>query len=296
MVLLGVLAALLYGSGDFFGALAAKRSPAVAVVLWSQLVGVALLVMALPLLPAAHATPGDLGWGVLAGFAGASGMVLLYAGLASGAMGVVAPVTAVAAALVPVIGGSLLGETLGGTTLVGIALGLAAVTLLSLVPPEVPAGVRVVVVAEAGLAAPRGHHRRDRRALLMGLGAGTAFGLFFLALDQAGDDAGLWPLFGARASSLALLLVAGLVSARGLAVGRAVRPHVALAGALDMGANVAFLLATQRGAVGVVAVLVALAPGATVVLARVVLHERLRPLQLAGLATAAASVVLIALA
>jgi drug/metabolite transporter (DMT)-like permease len=209
-------------------------------------------------------------------------MALLYAGLAAGVVSVVSPVTAVTAAVVPVVGGLLLGEAVGGSAAVGVLLGIGAVGMLSFAPGSVAV-----------------EHRPEdvRRAVLYALGAGSSFGAFFLLIDRTGAQAGLWPLLSARATSIPLMAVAALVLRASLRVpgGWGVRRLVVVAGALDMVANISFLVATREGSVGIVAVLVALAPAATLGLARVVLHERVRRLQAIGLAVGAAAVVLIAL-
>jgi drug/metabolite transporter (DMT)-like permease len=281
-VTLALLSAVWYGSADFAGGLAARRAPAVAVVVWSQLVGVAVLLAAIVLAaPGATVTTPDLGFGAAAGLFGGIGMVLLYRGLAQGVVTVVSPVTAVTAAVVPVVGGVVLGEAVGGLAAAGVVVGIAAVALLSFAPGSVPV-----------------HHSPDdvRRSVLAAIGAGSAFGLFFLLLDRTHADAGLWPLLAARASSIPLLALVGLVARSSFRVpGPRTRWLVVAAGALDMAANVSFLLATREGSVSVVAVIVALAPAATLALARVVLHERVRRMQAFGLAVGAAAVVLIAI-
>jgi drug/metabolite transporter (DMT)-like permease len=281
LVALGLLAALAYGSADFAGGLAARRAPAVTVVLWSQLVGVLVLVVALLAAPAEQVGASDLAWGAAAGLFGGTGMALLYAGLASGVVSVVSPVTAVTAAVVPVVGGLALGETMSGPAAIGVALGVGAVAMLSFARGS---------VAE--------HHTPEqvRRAVLAALGAGSSFGAFFLLVDRTDSAAGLWPLLSARAASIPLMVVAALVLRRGFRLrGRTTFRLVVAAGAVDMVANISFLLATREGSVAIVAVLVALAPAATLGLARMVLHERVRRLQAVGLAVGAAAVVLIAL-
>lgn len=281
LVALGLLAALAYGSADFAGGQAARRAPAVTVVLWSQLVGVAVLVLGLVLVGADHVRGADLAFGAAAGLFGGTGMALLYAGLAAGVVSVVSPVTAVMAAVVPVVGGLVLGESIGGLAATGVLLGIAAVAMLSFAPGSVPV-----------------HHRPEevRRAVAFALGAGSSFGAFFLLIDRTATEAGLWPLLSARATSIPLMALAALVLRASFRVdGVTVRRLVVVAGALDMVANISFLVATREGSVAIVAVLVALAPAATLGLARVVLHERVRRLQAVGLAVGAAAVVLIAL-
>jgi drug/metabolite transporter (DMT)-like permease len=275
VVLLALSSALVYGAADFCGGLATRRAAALAVVGLSQLAGLVALLLLLPLL---GGSPGrtDLLWGAAAGLAGGIGLGVFYRALADGVMSVVAPVTAVCAAAVPVLLGLGLGERLGGPALVGIALALVAVALVA------AEGDRPTVraVRAAGL--------------WPALGAGTAFGLFFVLLDQPSSGSGLWPLVGARTASITLVLVLTRGSRAALTVPRAVVPLAALAGVLDMAANALFLLATRQGLLAVAGVLVALYPVSTVLLAQLVLRERLARAQLTGLLVAGVAVALIA--
>ena len=275
-VLLALASAVVYGAADFCGGLAARRATAFAVVTLSQLAG---LVALLPLLPwlGGDPTGTDLAWGAAAGLAGATGLVLFYRALAEGVMSVVAPVTAVSAAALPVLGGLLLGERIGPWTVAGILLALVAV---------------VLVAAEDGLGSLRTARPAD---LLPALASGLVFGLFFVLLDRTREAAELSPLIAARAVSvLAVVLLARLAS-RSLSVPRGALPVVVLAGVGDMTANALFLLAAQQGQLAITGILASLYPVSTVVLAQVVLRERLVATQAAGLAAAGVAVVLIAL-
>ena len=276
-VLLALASAVVYGAADFCGGLATRRATAFAVVAVSQAAG---LVALLPLLPwlGGHPGPVDLLWGVAAGLAGASGLVVFYRALAEGVMSVVAPVTAVAAAAVPVLVGVALGERIGGWTTVGIALALVAV---------------VLVAAEEGLPSLR---TARPAGLVPPLLAGASFGLFFVLLDRAHDDAGLSPLVGARTASVVLVVLIAVLGKRSLTMPRVALPIVLIAGVGDMTANALFLLATQQGGqLAIIGVLASLYPASTVLLAQLVLRERLARTQMAGLVSAAAAVVLIAL-
>lgn len=276
-VLLALSSALVYGASDFCGGLASRRAPAFAVVAVSQAAGLVALLALLPWL-AGDPSAAALGWGAAAGVAGTTAMVLFYRALAVGVMSVVAPVTALAGAAVPVLAGLAVGERVGTAAAVGIGLALVAV---------------VLVAAEGGL----GSLRTARPgAFAPALASGAGFGIFFVLLDRAPSDAGLTPLVGARVLSLALLLLIALAAGRSLHVPRAGLPVVVLAGLGDMAANALFLLATQQeGPLAITAVLASLYPVSTVLLAQVLLRERLAGTQLAGVGAAAAAVVLIAL-
>jgi drug/metabolite transporter (DMT)-like permease len=275
-VLLALASAVVYGAADFCGGLATRRATAFAVVALSQLAGLLALLALLPWL-GGEPTGADLAWGAASGVAGASGLVLFYGALAEGVMSVVAPVTAVSAAALPVLGGLVLGERIGPLAMAGIALALVAV---------------VLVAAEDGL----GSLRTARPASLPpALAAGVAFGLFFVLLDRTARAAELSPLVAARVVSVLAVVVLARLAARSLSVPRAALPIVLLAGVGDMTANALFLLATQQGQLAITGVLASLYPVSTVVLAQLVLGERLRATQAAGLVTAGAAVVLIAL-
>lgn len=276
-VVLALASAVVYGASDFLGGLATRRSSVFGVVALSQVIGLAALLALLPWL-GGPVGPADLAWGATAGLAGATGLVLFFRTLAGGVMSVVAPVTAVTAAAVPVLVGLAGGDEVGTWTGVGIALALVAVVLVS---------------AEGGVAALRAARPA---ALAPALLAGSMFGLFFVLLDRTSADAGLTPLVTARVASVGLVVCIALARRRSLRVPRAALPLVATSGVGDMTANALFLLATQTdGPLAVTGVLASLYPVSTVVLAQLVLRERLVGAQLAGLLTAATAVVLITL-
>jgi drug/metabolite transporter (DMT)-like permease len=246
----------------------------------SQASALLLLVVGVPL----EGSPfrwNDLGLGALAGGVGVVGILLLYQGLATGAMGVVAPVTAVGAAVVPLVVGLATGERPAPLALVGALVALAAVGLVAGGHEGTPT---------------RGDERSGRSPLVLAVGAGIAFGLVFVLLGATDESSGFWPLLGGRAVSVSLV---------GLWLLRTRTPFlprpgtwwvVVGAGLLDVTANGLYLLAVREGLLSLVAVLSSLYPAATVVLARVVLGERLKPAQLAGLGLGLAGVTLIAAA
>lgn len=276
-VILALGGALVYGCADFCGGLAARRSHAALVALLGQCAGLAILVPALLLVPG-RADAASVAWGAAGGVAGAMGLLLLYRSLAIGPMAVVAPVTAVMAATVPVVAGLAFGERPSAAALAGVGAALFAVVLIS---------------AEGG--------RIPSRRQLMGsgtvvaLGAGLGFGLLFVLLSRSSEDSGMWPLAGTRISSLTVLLTVTLLLGQARAVQRGALALAAAAGIGDMGANVLFLLATREGLLSVTGVLISLYPAATVLLAVTVLRERLAALQLVGLGVAVGAVTVIAL-
>jgi drug/metabolite transporter (DMT)-like permease len=277
--LLALFSAIAYGAGDFLGGLASRRIPAAAVVLRSNVIGLCGLLMFASLVEATEVVGRDVVLGAAGGVAGGVGILLLYRGLAGGTMSVVAPITAVLTAAVPVVFGLASGERPSAIGGLGVVAGLVAIGLIS----------------REGK-----HHARTPPALLLAaVGAGFGFGLFFIALDATGDDAGLWPIVAGRVASITMFSVVALTSAAARIGDDRARtgttPWLLLGcGVLDSGANALFLLATQRGLLTLVAVLGALYPAATVLLARIVLGERLSAVQLAGALLAVVSVVLVA--
>ncbi len=273
-VLLALATSVVYGAADFLGGLAAKRAHALVVVAVSQLAGLAL-VLALAAPSGGSAGPADLAWGACAGAAGALALTLFYRALAEGAMSVVAPVTAVCAAAVPVVAGFALGDVVTAPALAGVILAPPAVGL---------------VASEGGLSGLR----MERRSLVGALVAGSGFGVVFLLLHQTSPGSGLWPLVAARIMS-AVVVGTVLVTRRiPVRVPAATLPLVVAAGLFDMGANVLFLLAVRMGQLSVVGVLSSLYPVSTVILATVLLRERMSPIQLAGVGGCAVAVALIA--
>jgi drug/metabolite transporter (DMT)-like permease len=276
-VILALSSAVVYGAADFLGGLASRRTSVFGVVALSQGVGLLALLVLLPFL-GGPASAADLAWGAAAGLAGATGLVLFFRTLARGVMSVIAPVTAVTAAAVPVLVGLLGGDRIGPWAAAGIVLALVAVVLVS---------------AEGGLTALRGA-RPD--SLAPALAAGTAFGFFFVLLDRTSEESGLTPLVTARLASVALVVVLALAGRQSLRVDRPALGLVAASGVGDMTANALFLLATQAdGQLAITGVLASLYPVSTVVLAQVLLRERLVGAQVAGLGAAVTAVVLITL-
>ena len=278
--LLALASALLYGAGDFTGGLAARRAATLPVIVLSQLSGLVLLIILLPFLPAAAPSRADLLWGALAGLTGGVGVALLYHGLAIGRMAVVAPTTAVCAVAIPVIASVALGERPAPIAAVGILLGLGAIVLVSQQTTAEPAP------------GDRPHDGWLPPGVGIALVSGVAIGLFFLSLAQTRPEAGMYPILASRGTSVTLFGLAALAGRRSLRMPGALALTL-VCGAIDMAANALYLIAARTGPLSVVVTLSSLYPASTVLLARVVLGERVRLVQAAGLAVAAAAVVLI---
>jgi drug/metabolite transporter (DMT)-like permease len=277
---LAALSGLVWGVGDFAGGKAAQRAGAMPVAWLSKLLSLPLLAVYVALTSSTSPSPASLGWGALGGAAGIFGMILFYRALSAGAMTVVAPVTGVTSAAIPVGVGLASGDQTTGVRLVGVVCALLAIALVSLSRPH-PGEVTVATA----------------RLVMMAVGSGVSFALFFVFLAQASDagggQAGLWPI---AASQLSALTVAGLLLLlrrnqrwpRGVGL-----RWTAVAGPFDLTANALYLLASRHGELSVVAPLAALYPVTTVVLALLVDRERMRPVQVLGLGLAVVALILV---
>lgn len=283
--LLGLLGSVVYGASDFFGGLAAGRMRAEKVTAINSLVGVALLGLA-ALVFGADFSPGALLWGAVAGVAGAVALALLYGCLAIGPMSILAPIMALVSAAVPVTIAFARGERLSPAGYLGLAVGLVAVALICFVP-----GATVV--------------RPSVRGIVMALGAGVAVGLYLFFMDLSPADSGVAPLVIVFA--VAAPLAWGAVLLRRIVQGPAPAPPpvqwwrtgTALAvysAVTDAAASVLLLSALRLGNLAVVSVLSALSPAGTILLAAIVLRERLAAVQWLGLAIALVAAALLALA
>ncbi|GLW55780.1 EamA family transporter [Kitasatospora phosalacinea] len=294
-LLLALGSSLAYGCADFLGGLGARRAHVLRTVLVAAPASLAVELLLWPLL-GARFEPGAVGWGAASGAASAAAFALLYRTLAIGPMNVLSPVTALVSAMLPVAVGLLQGERLGAAGLLGLPLALFAVVLVSAGPGggQDDGGDGGNGGGDGG--GGGGRARASRRALLLALGAGTAIAVQLVCLHQAPSGSGVAPLIVGRAVTSALTLTAVLLWRRRLGPERPAYGLAATAGALDSLAGVLFLLAARSGDLAVVAVVTALYPTGTVLLARTVLAERVHRGQLAGLGAAALAVGLLALA
>lgn len=274
-ILLSVLSALAYGSSDFGAGLASRRFAAGPVTGVAQALRVITTAGAVILFPGSGPKSVALEWGALSGLGSAIGTLSLYHGLSVARMSVVATLSAVLTAVVPVIVGIALGNQLGVGAGTGVVIAIPAIAMVSWQP-----------------------HVTDRRTAragpFYGTLAGLGFALLFIALDQAGTHTGAWPLLPGQIVSL--VLVAPFAYRGMRAAGRPSRTATALTlgvGVLSGTANLLFLAATGHGQLAIVAVLTALYPAVTVLMARVFLSERWTRVQAIGLLIAAAAVILV---
>ena len=285
VILLGLAAAVLYGSGDFLGGLAARRAHVLMVLMLAEGAGAAVALAAAAISPPPASLAG-LAWGTGAGLIGGLGLIVFYTGLAAGPMSVVAPVSGLVSTVLPVAVALAEGERPGAGVYAGALLCLVAIVLASSAGDAGDAG------------GPRRPGRPGRgRAIAYGVVSGASFGLFFLLIRNAGQSGELWPVAAGRIGELAVVLAVAAV------LGRRLRPRraggslllvAAGAGMIDVVANICYVAATRTGQFGLAVVLASLYPGVTVLLARVVLGERLRWVQRAGLGLAAIGIMLVA--
>jgi len=271
-VILGLLTAVLWGGGDFCGGLATRKASVITVLLLAETSGL-LLLITLGLAwhepwPTAH----TVGWSMAAGFSGVVGLAALYQALAVGKAGVVAPISAILAAALPVLFTVLTTGLPAPLQLFGFGLAFVAVWLVA--QTDEPGGTI------AGL----------RLALL----AGCGFGGFYILINQAGNESTFWPVAVARLVALVPLL--GIAFYRRLSVRptRSIIVIAGLSGLLDAGANATFVLASQSGRLDVAAILSSLYPATTVLLSWLLLGERITWVQRTGVLAALAAIALIA--
>lgn len=273
-VVLGLLAALFYGVGDFAGGFASRRHSAVTVLLYSYPIGAVLMAIMLPFFPGSL-TGRVVVFGVLGGLAGLLGVSVMYQLMVTAPMNVISPVTAVLAAIVPVVFGVTVGERPAVAAWIGILVGVFAVVLVSRTTDDHP------------------HGRIAARVIALAVLAGVGFGFYFIFLARAGHDSGLWPLVISRIASAVLILPIAYVRGAFAKVRGRMLVYAAAAGTFDAFANMFFLLSARSGLLSLASVLTSLYPAFTVMLAVGLLREHVSRMQQVGLALAAAAVVLI---
>jgi drug/metabolite transporter (DMT)-like permease len=261
-LLLALGSGLAFGLADFVGGFAAKRTPATTVTVLSQVAGFAVLLAVLPLVGGTPSVAA-LGYGALAGLAGCLGLVAYLKALAAGPMGLVAPLVSVVGVAVPVVVGLASGERLSGVAQAGIVIGVFAIGIVA------GGGGRTGATGSSGPA--------------LALVGGVLVGVFLVLLDLTPEGSGLWPLVGARLASLSVLGAWAFATKAALPARVDLRT-IAVAGVLDMTANVLFLLASRAAPLTLASLLTSMSPVVIVLLARQVLAERLHRSQVAAVA------------
>lgn len=265
--LLALASAVFVGGADFLGGVTSRRVPAARIAAFAQACGLVVVVPVAVLYGATRVTGTDAAWSVASGVAVGLGLMWFYRAMALGLISVVAPVAAVIGASIPLFYALAIGERPGAIALIGIAVALGAVAIVSIAPSG--SGVRPTAQV-VGLA----------------LSAGVAFGLFYVFLARTSDDAGLWPAAFSRVGSTIALVALAARTPPGIHATRTLLRPAIVIGVLEVAAIVTLLLALQRGPISVAAVLASLYPVTTVLLAAALLHERLTRPQLAGVVLA----------
>jgi drug/metabolite transporter (DMT)-like permease len=277
-VVLALGAALMYGLSDFLGGVFGRRASVWAIAAVGQAASAVLVGVAAVLTPG-HPAPSDWAWAALAGIGGGIGTAFLYRGLAGARMGVVAPISAVGAAVLPVAVGVITGERPQLLAWAGIACAFPAMWLVSTAAP----------------ARGEGGSRRIGHGVADGLLAGLGFGLLFSALGQVPESAGLGPPAAGQAVSIvAIIGLATILGHPWLPQNRRTWGGSIVVGALAAGALVLFLFATQAGLLTVASVVTSLYPAVTVLLAATTLREPIQRNQAVGLLLAGVAITLVA--
>jgi drug/metabolite transporter (DMT)-like permease len=270
----GLCSALAWGAGDFAGGFASRRGKALTVVLFSQLIGGMLLLILVSTAAGRMPPLQHLVYGGLAGSFGVLGLVGLYQGLAQGRMGLVAPLSAVITAVIPMMFAWVMEGYPGSLRMIGFGIAILAVWFLS---------------------SPGGSSTIEGGELRLSIMAGLGFGLFFIFMDQAINQSILWPLLAARGAAIAVMCLV-LATTRQLAPpSRGQYTFIVLAGTMDTTGNAAFAMAAHLGRLDIAAILASLYPASTVLLAWMFLRERLGQRQWVGVVTAGVALVFIAI-
>jgi drug/metabolite transporter (DMT)-like permease len=287
-LVLAALSGLSYGASDFCGAFASQKNEATLVTAAMQVVSLVALIIGVIVWGDASPTGADFFWGAIGGLGAALGLVTFYKALAQGPMATAASLTALWSAGIPVIAGLILGDRPGPITLIGIAIAVPAAVLVSVggltidrMPTDTTPRERV-----AGLT---GSVSTRTLAITAGLG----FGLFFIALSRTSADSGLYPLMSARAASILGLALVVTAQSHWAPIARRWWLIIAITGVLDFAANAFYLTALKHGSFTWVAAISSLYPVSTVLLARIVLDEKLMRLQVYGLGMAGLALTLV---
>jgi drug/metabolite transporter (DMT)-like permease len=270
-VVFGLAASLCWGSGDFGGGLASRRANVLGVVVGDYIVGFTLLVVLALIWKEPFPSTVDLLWGGLSGVAGVLGLTAFYSALSTGQMGITAPVSAVLTAALPVLFSSLTAGLPGLLQLAGFFLAVLAIGLIS--RPERAGGP------------PKG--------IGLAMLAGCGFGCFFILLSRVSPASTFWPLAMARFTSVSLMLVITRLRQQQIMPWKCVALLVVIAGILDAVGNAFFVLAAHSGRLDVAAILSSFYPAATVLLAALVLRERVSRIQAIGILIALLAIPLI---
>jgi len=273
-ILLGLTSAISWGAGDFTGGLAARKTGAYRAVFYGEVIGLALLFVVVFATPQPMPDFNSILLSMAAGALGTVGLMLLYTAMAQGKMSIAAPVSALLAAALPVIVGMLTAGFPGYFTLLGFGFALAAIWLIS----QSEDGVKDILT-----------HLSDLRLPLL---AGVGFGSYFVLMNAATRQTTFWPMVYSRTAGTLAMALFIIVRRDSFVTVRAAWPVMILNGILDVGGNFFYVLAGQAGRLDISAVLSSLFPGSTVILAWIILKERLTRTQWLGILCALVAIIL----
>jgi drug/metabolite transporter (DMT)-like permease len=291
-IVLALASAIMYGTSDYLGGRASRRVAPVALALFAEAVILPLCLVVIPLIEDDAAPRSAVVWGLLAGFMGSVAVIGLYVALARGNMTVVAPITGVVSAVVPVIVGIATGERPGAVALGGIVVAMVAVALVGGLARAFGGRVSHPVISPGTLA--------------LAVAVGVGFGLLFVAFSRTGEDSGLWSLLFARFTGLPVLMLAYVLYRRGafnrageampaVPIDRALVLPGLTVGTLVVLGNGTYVLSTREDLLSVVAVVVSMYPAATVGWAALLDGERAARSQVVGMVLAAGALAMITL-
>lgn len=279
--LLALLSAVLIGSADFLGGITSRTANAVRVATFVSLAGLPLALAVSLAVDAERVGTADVIWSIASGVAVAAGIGCFYTAMGRGLISIVAPVAAVTGAVVPVSYSLARGDRPGTTAMVGLVIAVVSIAVVSLAPSD-----------QHEHAAPV-----DRTVIGLSISSGALFGLFYIAFSRVSDEAGMWPITIERLAATVTLVAIAIAVTRGPITGtRRLFPVVLAIAALEIGATVPLLIALQQGPVAVASVVASLYPVTTVLLAGVVLRERMSRLQIFGVVCALVAVTLVSTA
>jgi len=275
---LAILSAVLVGGADFLGGLASRTASALRVAALAQAAGLPFTFVLAVVVDAERVAGDDVAWALGSGVAVACGFACFYTAMGRGLISVVAPLAAVTGAAVPVFYALARGERPGAAASIGIVIALVAVVIVSIAP----------------VAPEHSHLAITPDVVGLSMLAGGCFGTFYVAFSIISEDAGLWPVALERtAATITLVTIAFALTRGALVLPSRLARLVVTIGVLEVGATVPLLLALQRGPVAIASVLASLYPVTTVLLAALVLRERMSRLQLVGVGLALCAVVLV---
>jgi len=273
-ILLGLTAAISWGAGDFTGGLASRKTGPYRAVFYGEAIGLVLLFIVVGVTPQPTPDYQSTLLSIAAGAIGTVGLMLLYTAMAQGKMSIAAPVSALLAAALPVVVGMVTDGFPGYLTLLGFGFALAAIWLVS----QSADGVKDILT-----------HLSDLRVPLL---AGVGFGLYFVLMNAATRQTTFWPMIYSRSAGTLAMALFIIIRRDSFITVRAALPNMLLNGILDVGGNFFYVLAGQAGRLDISAVLSSLFPGMTVILAWIVLKERLTRTQWAGILCALIAIIL----